>query len=86
MPGVIPGSLGHTDSLKSHKNLLEGVKDYSGVGNPSKGFQLEANCFVLFSLECTASSRTSWRRGSYTSKKQKQWETKYHIVSWCKSK
>lgn len=47
MPGVIPGSFGYTDSLKYHKNFLEGVKDHSGVGNPSKGFQLEANCFVF---------------------------------------
>lgn len=32
--------------LKCHKNFLEGIKNYSEVGTPSKGFQLETNCFV----------------------------------------
>lgn len=32
--------------LKYHKNFLEGIKDCSELGNPSKGFQLETNCFV----------------------------------------
>ena len=38
MPGVIPGAFGHIDSLKCHRNLLEGIKDCNEVGNSSKGF------------------------------------------------
>lgn len=43
-------------SSKCHKNLLESVKDYSEVGTPRKGFQLEivfwmvivGFCYLLF--------------------------------------
>ena len=47
MPGVILEAVVYIASLKCHKNLLEGGKDYSEVGTPSKGFQLET---VLFSF------------------------------------
>lgn len=36
----------HVLRLKISQKLLEGIKDCSELGNPSKGFQLETNCFV----------------------------------------
>lgn len=48
MPGVILGTLVYIASLKCHKNLLEGIKEYSEIGNPSKSFQLETLCSVFF--------------------------------------
>ena len=54
MPGVIPGAFVHTDSLKCHRNLLEGIKDYSEVGNSSKGF------LCVYSLSCVQLFATPW--------------------------
>lgn len=73
MPGVILGALAYIASLKCHKNLLEGIKDYSETGNPSKSFQLETFCvcfcFVVFF--CLGSHGGGGSpRGSYTSKKK----------------
>ena len=54
MPGVIPGAFVHTDSLKCHRNLLEGIKDCSEVGNSSKGF------LCVYSLSCVQLFATPW--------------------------
>ena len=54
MPGVIPGAFGHTDSLKCHRNLLEGIKDCSEVGNSSKGF------LCVYSLSLVQLFATPW--------------------------
>lgn len=81
MPGVILGTLAYITSLKCYKNLLEGIKDYSEIGNPSKRFQLEtlfSLSFFLFALDLMGEKEVLEEAIHL---RKKRWETKYYIMS-----